>query len=338
MEITQGEAQENCGSAEGGAFALQGVKDLGRSVGKAGNFHRLEECVVLKEATKGLGLFVGEIDEWKANLIGAVALESDGGFNGNRIGVEPHESGKERIVALLQFKGFAVFAFEASLDEADHDLGNEVGRDADETDGSAGHEGEGEGVVAGEDLKVFRDGLNELVDAIDRAAGFLVGGDVFTISGEAGHGFNADLDDGATGDRVKHDGKTGVGGHCFVVLIETFLRGLVVVWANLEGGVGPGTFGGLRQLDGFDGGIGSASGNHHETLVGKLHRCLDDFEMLVGIESGGLTGGPDGNDTRDSGRDLPVDEGFESLVIKRAIAKRSDEGGECTCKHGGLLG
>ena len=38
MEVAQGKAKEDGGGSEGGAFALQGVKDLGRSVGKAGNF------------------------------------------------------------------------------------------------------------------------------------------------------------------------------------------------------------------------------------------------------------------------------------------------------------
>lgn len=35
VEITERKPQENGGCTEGGAFALQGVKDLGRSIGKA---------------------------------------------------------------------------------------------------------------------------------------------------------------------------------------------------------------------------------------------------------------------------------------------------------------
>lgn len=39
MQVAEGQSQEDGGSAEGRAFALQGVKDLGRAVGKAGDFH-----------------------------------------------------------------------------------------------------------------------------------------------------------------------------------------------------------------------------------------------------------------------------------------------------------
>lgn len=276
----------------------------------------LQERVGLEKTTEGLGLFVGEVDEGKANFIGAMALEGDGRFDGDWVGVQAHEPGEEGIVTLLKFEGFGVFSFEAAIYEADHDLGNEVGGDADEANRSAGHEGESKGVVAGEDLEVLGNNLHKLVDAIDGATSFFVGDDVFAVGGEAGNGFDADLDDGASGNRVEHDGKAGVGCDCFVVLIEAFLRRLVVVWADLEGGIGSRFFGGLREVDRFDGGVCSTAGHDEGALVGIFDGSFDHFEVFVGIQSGGFTRGPNRNDSSDSCRDLPINEGLECLVVK----------------------
>lgn len=283
---------------------------------KAGAFGYLEEGVGFEESAEGLGFFVGEVDEGESDFIGAVALEGDGGFDGDGVGVESHESGEERVVAFLKFESFGEFAFEASLDEADHDLWDEVGGDADEANGSAGHEGEGEGVIAGEDLEVFGDGLDELVDTIDGAACFFVGDDVGAVVGEAGDGFDADFDDRATGDGVEHDREAGVGGDRFVVLVESFLRGFVVVRADLERCVGAGFFGGLGEVDGFVGGVGSAAGYDENALVGEFDGGADDFEVFVGVKSGRFSGGADGDDASDAGCDLSVDEGFEGFVIE----------------------
>ena len=51
VKIAEGEAQEDGGCSQRRAFALQGVKDLGRSIGKAGDFHgvRLKESVSLEK-------------------------------------------------------------------------------------------------------------------------------------------------------------------------------------------------------------------------------------------------------------------------------------------------
>ncbi len=39
VEVAEGEAEEDGGGAEGGAFALEGVENLGGASGKAGDFH-----------------------------------------------------------------------------------------------------------------------------------------------------------------------------------------------------------------------------------------------------------------------------------------------------------
>ena len=47
VKIAEGEAQEDCGCSKRRALTLQGVKDLGRSIGKTSDFHgvRLKQSV-----------------------------------------------------------------------------------------------------------------------------------------------------------------------------------------------------------------------------------------------------------------------------------------------------
>ena len=51
VKIAEGEAQEDCRRSKRRAFALQRVKDLRRSIGKAGDFHgvRLKQSVGLEK-------------------------------------------------------------------------------------------------------------------------------------------------------------------------------------------------------------------------------------------------------------------------------------------------
>jgi hypothetical protein len=57
--------------------------------------------------------------------------------------------------------------------------------------------------------KVFGDGLAELADAFDRAAGFFDRHDVRAILGEAGYHGHADLHAAASGNAVENDRELG---------------------------------------------------------------------------------------------------------------------------------
>jgi hypothetical protein len=99
---------------------------------KAGAFVNLEQGVGFQEAAKSLGFFVGKIDEGQSDLIAAVALESDGRFDGDGIGVEPHKTGEKWVVTLLDLQSFGKFPFEAAADEARHHFWDEIGSNAHE--------------------------------------------------------------------------------------------------------------------------------------------------------------------------------------------------------------
>ena len=170
-----------------------------------------------------LGFLGSEIDEREANFVATMSLKSDGCLDRDRIGVESHEAGKKRVVALLHFARFDELSIEAERDEVDHYCGNQVRGHADEADSATRHEGESERIVAGEDLEILGDGLHELMDALDRYAGFFVGGDILANISMESDGVDYNLDRRAARDGGEHNGQNGVFGNCLVVLIEALL-------------------------------------------------------------------------------------------------------------------
>ena len=125
--------------------------------------------------------------------------------------------------------------------------------------------------------------MDEHVDPIYGAACFFDGGDVFAICGEAGGGFWGDFYDGAAWDAVEHDGEGG--GVCdgFVVEVEAFLGGFVIVGADLEGCGGSGLLGGFGELDGFCGGVGSGAGDDFAAAGGEFYGEADDFDVFAAV-------------------------------------------------------
>ena len=174
-----------------------------------------------------------------------------------------------------------------------------------------------------------------MVDAIDRATGFLDGNDVAAVVGKADRCFHIDLDDAAAGDRVEHDRKAGLVGDRFEMLVEAFLGGLVVVGADLEGAIGTEALGFFGEMDGFAGGVCSGAGEDFHAACAELDGVFDDFEVLVGGEGGGFSSGSDGHDAINAGIGLAINEGAEGLDVEVSVAERSDEGGIGPCEHGG---
>ena len=63
----------------------------------------LEVCERLAECFRFLG---SEANEREAELVSALAEESEGGFDGHRVGVQGHEGVEQRVVALLDLERF----------------------------------------------------------------------------------------------------------------------------------------------------------------------------------------------------------------------------------------
>jgi hypothetical protein len=93
----------------------------------------------------------------------------------------------------------------------------------------------------------------------------------------------------------------------------------------------------LSEIDSFVGRIGAAPCDDEKALVSILNCCADNLKVLVRIEGRGFASGAYGNDPGDSCFDLTIDKGFKSHVIEGAIAKRGNEGGKGSGKHGSVL-
>ena len=229
-------------------------------------------------------------------------------------------------------EGLGCVACEVVADEAGDLGGDEVRGDADHADRTDREERQGERVVAGEDFEFRREGGAELVHALDAAAGFLDGDDVFEIACEADGRLDGDLDAATAGDAVKNErdfDRLRDGGE---VAVEALGAGLVVVGGHEQGGVGTGFFGGLGEVDRLGGGVRAGSGDDLATAGGGFDRDLDDAQVLVVIECRRLAGGSDGDDSRDAAGDLLLDEGLEGGDVELAVAKGRDERGVGSCE------
>ena len=106
------------------------------------------------------------------------------------------------------------------------------------------------------------------------------------------------------------------------MLIEPFLRRLVVVGRDDENAVGTGLLGIDRELNGFIRRIRPCAGNHRHALLGGLNRDVDDTLMLFKVECRALARGPDRNQAVSAFGNLPIDKARQGRFINCAISER----------------
>ena len=307
---------------------VRGDGGLGRSDDADGGEGGFEFCV----------FGGGHGDHGEAEIAVSEAHVFEGGFDGDRVGVEFEEGAEERVVSAVDGACGLVVVLEGGVDEIAHLAGDDIGGDADDAHGSDGHEGEGEGVVAAEGGEGIGAGGDELIDAFDAAAGFLHGDDVRAGGGETCGGVDADFDAAAAGDAVEDDAAGGGVGDGFEVLEETFLGGFVVVGADLEDGFAAGGFCGFGEFDGFVGAVAAGAADDGAAAVGEFGGEGDDVLVFLVGEGWGFAGGADWDDAGDAVIELEVDEFAEGEFVDLVIGgERGDEGCEGAAVHGGSV-
>ena len=88
------------------------------------------------------------------------------------------------------------------------------------------------------------------------------------------------------------------------MLVEAFLRGLVVVRRDGENAVGAQGFDFVREFDDFVGVVAAGAGEHGNFALGLFQRDLHHAQMLGASERRALAGGAAGNQEIDAGLDL----------------------------------
>src|ERR1700691_2196909 len=158
------------------------------------------------------------------------------GFNWAGIGFDEIDF-HQRQVDFLQFAGAGEIIVEAGLDQRGHFFWNLVGYYGNHAVAAERDYGQRYGVVAGEDGEAFGGLAGDRGDLANVAGGFFHAGDVFDLR-EAFQRCWLDVDARAALHAVDDYGDGDCGGNGFVMLIETFLGGLVVVGRDGEDAVG----------------------------------------------------------------------------------------------------
>ncbi len=230
----------------------------------------------------------------------------------------------QRHQPVLQLAGLLPVALEAGVLEVGAQARRDVGGDRDAAHAAVRHEAEHGAVLARELDELFAAGEPLRGDAADVGGGILDADHVLEL-GAAGHRRHRDVDDGAHRHVVEEDRQVDRVADRLEVLIEPFLRRLVVVARHVQGGVGTHLLGVAREIDGFGRRVRAGARDHGHALLGDLHAELDDVLVLLVAERGALAGGADRHEPVRALLDLPLDQALERLVVDLAALEGGDQ-------------
>ena len=180
---------------------------------------------------------------------------------------------------------------------------------------------------------------DEVRRAVDVAGGFLHADDARHF-GQTQHGFDRHIGHRATRHVVQNDRQIHRLGHLAEVQVHPFLRRLVVVRHDLEGGIGAHLLGIGRQLDGLGRGVAAGTRNDGDALVGLLDRHADQLTVLFHRHGRRFAAGADDHDAVGAFGDVPVDEPPQRGIVDAAVfVHRRDERDDAASQllQGGLF-
>ena len=203
-----------------------------------------------------------------------------------------------------------------------------------------------DGVVAGKNEEIFRHRSANFGDLPDVAAGFFDGHDVGDF-GQAQQRGRFDIGSGSAGDVVQHQ-RLGRGfGNRLEVLVNAFLRGLVVVGRRGEDVVDARARRNFLCLgDGLAGVVGGCARHDGHAAAGGLDGQVDNAQPFVVRQSRRLASGAAGHKEVDARLDLPAHQFAQRGFVDAAILfEGSDKSGTTTTQfhieehnpHGGNL-
>ena len=112
------------------------------------------------------------------------------------------------------------------------------------------------------------------------------------------------------------------------VLIEPFLRRLVVIGRDDEHRVGAGPLGMLGEIDRFLGRIRAGAGHDRHPAARLIDAPFHHLLVLLVGQRRAFAGGADRNQPIGALGDLPIDQVAERFLIDGAVLERGDERGE----------
>ena len=220
-----------------------------------------------------------------------------------------------------------------------HLAGDDIGGHGDDAAAADGHEGQSGEVVTGKQAEALGALFHDQAALAHVAGGFFHAHDIGELMSQTAERGRQQVGAGTAGNVVGDQRHVDGFGDGLEVTVQTFLGGLVVIGGDQQRTVGPGFLGKAGQADGFDGIVGTGTGQDGHTPLDLVDTDLDDTFMLFVGERGRFAGGAARHKAVDSLTDLEFNEFAIGGFINGAVFERRDEGGQGTEKlHGPLLG
>src|SRR5271163_486234 len=209
--------------------------------------------------------------------------------------------------AAMDLASVGELSAEREMHHGGHFGGDFVGNDRDDAASAECDEWKSDGVVAAQDDEIFRHLIEDGGHLPDVARSFLDADDVGDLC-QARDGGGFDVDAGAALHAVENDGQIDGAGDGFEMLIEAFLRGLVVIRGDGEDALDAegGEFAGERNY--FCGVVTACSAEDWNFARSFFYRDGDYAEMFLVREGGAFAGGAAGDEEVDTAGDLALDE------------------------------
>ena len=249
-------------------------------------------------------------------------------LHGNRVGLDEVHQHQRQQGLMLGARGGEV-AGERGIHQPGHAVGHEVGRDRDHAAAADRHQRQRQRVVATEHREVVGDDAADLAHLLHVARGFLDPHDVGD-RGQARQRSRLDVAAGAAGHVVDDDRQRRPGGNRAVVLVQAFLRGLVVVRRHREQALDPERLGGVRELGHLGGVVAADAGEHGDLPRADLDGDADHGIPLGPRQRRRLARRATGHDEVDAATDLPLHQRAQRPLIhgarrrKRRHQRRAD--------------
>ena len=198
-------------------------------------------------------------------------------------------------------------------------LRERIADDADDTHSTAGNHGEGERVVTGDDIEVAGLVLDDLVDLLEIARSLLDGYDILTVASQTDGGLGLHIDARTTRHVVEHNGQRGGSGNGLEVLVETFLRRLIVVGANAQHTVDALEVARLQLLDDGCGIVATTAHQDGDATANEIDDKLLDFLFLLGRQCGSLARSGENTEKVGSIVELILHQTNQRLIVYRSV-------------------
>ena len=186
------------------------------------------------------------------------------------------------------------------------------------------HEGHRRSVVAAVKRKILRRAAQQVGGTLHAAGGILQPDDA-GHAGQAQRRVVRQIRHRAPRHVVQNQRQVDRFGDSFVVLVQAFLRRLVVVRHHRQPGLGARCLRAFGQLDRFGGRVRAGSRNHRHPPGGLFDRGADQQAMLVVADRGRFAGGADDDDAVRPLCDVPVDQAAQRVEIERAVVRHGGD-------------